>query len=544
MKLDHRGNDSVTFAACKTFGKQQMSATMSPEAGPSTTQHDKSLNRQDILEEEEYTEALSHIIARDFFPSLVHLDATNDYLDALRSKDANLINASVRRLEEISSTPLTSRRSAPWQTPSETPYGLGPSDTPLRTPRGEPPSKRSRYDTNMSLDMFQTKYTSEDNASFTQILDQENLQRREKWGWAWEAQKRVESQREKMLEAREKMLIEQPPAPGVRERFVIEPPTVAGLITSTEQQVSAQQSIEEKSEGNELVPVTQPQESESVADVLAPKKDTRPAGVDAWKFKTRNSLMFTPDADVLPYDHTPSSSTKTVADRKVIKHDNTRLPEQDTTDRSQNLSAPSSPTRSRVDAAISGTPYRPRSPPNNFSLVSHVPSPSATEMGPSAMKQLMTWGTLNATPRILSQSDDPVDAIPPSNIFQISAPSSREALSHRLSARAAKSLRAKAGLLGGSTPLLGRTPMRTPAGSSTRASTMAPPTWTPRKADAPGNLTPAAKRLLNRTTMGTTATRRTEVIGRVSGWNNNDGGKEKDLHHVRWTPTPTAVARK
>lgn len=253
---------------------------MSSEAGPSTR---RSLNRQEILEEDEYTAALSHIIARDFFPSLVHLDATNDYLDALRSNDPDLIHASVRRLQEVDSTPAQRR----WQTPSETPYGTGPSDTPLRTPReaGEPAAKRPRYDTNTSLDSFQAKYTSEDNASFTQIMHEENRQRRERWAWAWEAQKRVEDQRTKMLEGRERMLIEQPSGPGVRERLVIEAPAVAGLITAGENTV------------DRALAVVKKDTAEPVVDVMAPKKDTRPAGVDAWKFKvsTLHALVVTPN---------------------------------------------------------------------------------------------------------------------------------------------------------------------------------------------------------------------------------------------------------
>lgn len=185
---------------------------------------------------------------------------------------------------------------------------------------------------------------------------------------------------------------------------------------------------------------------------------------------------------------------------------------------------------------------RPKSPTgDNFSLVPSVPSPTPSELGPTAMKQLMTWGTLNATPRILSQTDDPAelssDMPPPSTPFHITAPSARERISHKLSSNAAKSLRAKASLL--SVPGIARTP----AGSHSRKSSMPPPSWTPRRAEAAGGLTPAAKRLLDRSTMGTAAARRAEAMGRMAGW---EGGakKDKDLNRIRWTPTPSPVTRR
>jgi protein DGCR14 len=238
----------------------------------------RSLNRQVVLEEDEYTEALSHIIARDFFPSLVHLDATNNYLDALQSQDQDRINATVRRLEQLE-TPVTSKR-RPSQTPFETPYGAIGLDTPLRTPRGEAPAKRRRYNTDMGLDEFQARYTSEDNASFLEILDDENTKRKEKYGWAWHAQKRVEEQRDKMIEGRERLLIEPPEVVGVREKLRIEAPTPVGLITQGEGESSSSTST-----GGELIVVQKPNAEEEDVDVMAPKKDKRSAAVDGWKFK-------------------------------------------------------------------------------------------------------------------------------------------------------------------------------------------------------------------------------------------------------------------
>ena len=283
-------------------------SSLLPMASGSSSNTDaspRSLDRQVILEEDEYTEALSHIIARDFFPSLVHLDATNNYLDALKSQDPDRIQATVRRMEEIN-TPVTRRRTGETVGAMPTPYGgRGTYDTPLRTPYssdqygaddegGEPLSKRRRFDTDMSLDNFQAKYTSEDNASFLDILSDENKKRKETYGWAYNAQKRVEEQRERMLEGRERLLIEPPQvsATGVREKFRIEAPKPVGLITQGE----VEDTEEGKVKGKEVAVVSGTKDEE-VVDVMAPKKDTREAGVDGWKFKVSSSVKI-PDLHV------------------------------------------------------------------------------------------------------------------------------------------------------------------------------------------------------------------------------------------------------
>jgi protein DGCR14 len=65
--------------------------------------------------------------------------------------------------------------------------------------------------------------------------------------------------------------------------------------------------------------------------------------------------MFSPDADMAPYA-APAPKASASDDIKIITHVNTRLPEQDTQSRA--TSAPPSPTRSRIDAAITGTPCK------------------------------------------------------------------------------------------------------------------------------------------------------------------------------------------
>lgn len=63
--------------------------------------------------------------------------------------------------------------------------------------------------------------------------------------------------------------------------------------------------------------------------------------------------MFSPDADVSP--HAGNNVSGTPPEPGIIKHGNTRLPEQEEST-SSSRSEPPSPTRSRVDAAIAGVP--------------------------------------------------------------------------------------------------------------------------------------------------------------------------------------------
>jgi protein DGCR14 len=160
---------------------------------------------------------------------------------------------------------------------------------------------------------------------------------------------------------------------------------------------------------------------------------------------------------------------------------------------------------------------RPRPPKiGDYSLIPKLPSPTPSMLGPAGVEQL-TWDPT------ISQPNTP---------FHLPNISSRELISHRLSDSASKSLRTKAGLLGikslggRTTPLLH---------GSRRKGSMAPPTSLPRKADAAGNLTPAAKSLLNRTAFGTAKLKLHSVSGRE---------KEMDLNRVRWTPTPSSAVRR
>ena len=199
----------------------------------------------------------------------------------------------------------------------------------------------------------------------------------------------------------------------------------------------------------------------------------------------------------------------------------------------------------QLGLSVTASIDQPRSA-TNFSLVPDLPSPTAAELGPAAVKQLMTWGTLNATPRIISQSDDSAECATPSTPFHIPAVSSRESISRKLANKASKSLRANAELLG--LGHISRTPgiiASTPMGGARGKGRMPPPSWTPRRSEAAGNLTPAARRLLERSTLGTAAIRKVEATERTAtGWEGGTKAKEKDLNRMRWTPAPSPVTQR
>ena len=86
-----------------------------------------------VLDEDTYTNALSQIIARDFFPGLLESETQQEYLDALESKDDEWIFSASRRLQHVM-TPgrlrLPREQSVFVQHGDQTPVGIG-GDTPV-----------------------------------------------------------------------------------------------------------------------------------------------------------------------------------------------------------------------------------------------------------------------------------------------------------------------------------------------------------------------------------------------------------------------------
>ncbi|TRX96296.1 hypothetical protein FHL15_003020 [Xylaria flabelliformis] len=362
-----------------------------------------------VIDEDSYTDALSHIIARDFFPGLLESETQQEYLDALDSQDPEWISSAGRRLQHVM-TPgrKRARRGTSLAPGSQTPRGFV-GDTPVSVsaessaPTRADDDDKPEIDTNMSLSAFQSKYTSEDNESFYKLLDKQNSKRAEKYAWLWSgnklpskmqlAQKQVET---KLLEAGKSLTDD---GFGKKERLAIK------------------------------------------------DKEDRPAQPDTWKSLPNNALMFAPDgvADNVETQIQVAEAASR-APPKAVNYQNTRLPVPHISDAE---SVPPSPSLSAVRDAIVG-----RRRPDSEAT-------STAAGGGGETPRVNGYAFVDdeepeyAPPPQIKIDLGPGDATP--NPFVIQEQSRREALHHSMVDRISESKRASSKL--GVTGKVDRTPV-------------------------------------------------------------------------------------
>lgn len=296
-----------------------------------------------VLDEETYTDALSEIIARDFFPGLLEAKHQQEYLDALDSQDPEWIAEASRKLNTVM-TPnfreqqkrMSKRRAGNGTSFTPTPsWGSGlVTPTPTSGTRGmeTPGSVRStgtsmstasrvtsfgkvKPDTSLSLDAFQAKYTSEDNASFNDILDRQNEKKRNAYAWMWNGNK----------------------LPGKRVQMA--------------NRILKERGEDDNEDGGE--------KNKSIGWV-----DDRKAAPETWKSKPKNGFMFVPEGvedTQLALPAPPSTVSTEEGKEKVhlkapksVSYSNTRLPLPANSNNSQE--PPPSPSFSAIQDAIAGNP--------------------------------------------------------------------------------------------------------------------------------------------------------------------------------------------
>ncbi|KAJ9663530.1 hypothetical protein H2198_000796 [Neophaeococcomyces mojaviensis] len=257
-----------------------------------------------VLDEDDYTDALSDIIARDYYPGLREAEAQEQYLDALQSKNPGWIKEAEAKLQAVTSgTDAHIKRNEwrreqtdgdiqlPYVPAGDTPRGLTGADTPIilkGTGEEIDLAPKQRVDTtNLGLSQYQAKYTSEDNASFNTVLDRQNEKRRQKHAYLWTSDQKLLSQGQ------------------IKQR--------------TQQQDLLKDKAEYKSvNGRELISITTGATSD------------RTAKPNAWKVKTpNNNFMFTPSTSVdeegLPTVMDLKESMSRAGPKEIV-HENTRFP--------------------------------------------------------------------------------------------------------------------------------------------------------------------------------------------------------------------------
>ncbi|CAK7264145.1 hypothetical protein SEPCBS119000_000849 [Sporothrix epigloea] len=422
-----------------------------------------------VLDEDSYTDGLSKIIARDFFPGLLESETQNEYLNALESKDPAWIDIAGRRLRHAM-TPGRPRRLRLQTTSNQnTLYGR-PGETP-QSFAGETPASvvsvsttaslgttlaaaaaKSGPDLDISLGAFQAKYTSEDNESFYKLLDKQNQKRAEKHAWLWNGNKLPSKMQVKQKEVRDRLL--------------------ASGTTSVDR-------------GHKQ-------------DCLAMQdRDDRPAAPETWKETSKNALMFLPDSQVEGQLETVAQKrqAESLAAPKSIVYANTRLPgtsllsaqQQQQNHKSRRrsssvvgTSAPPSPTLSAVRDAIAGKPRRSDADSTIGSVAGSTAGGETPRVNGYAYVDDEDTEPVVEAPPIISFGK--VDSTP--NPFQLQDTSRREGLHHRMVERIAQNKRTSARI--GMTGHASQTPT-SPYPHSPRIS---------------GGLTPAGQRLWSNMTGG------------------------------------------
>ncbi|KAK4191369.1 nuclear protein DGCR14 [Podospora australis] len=398
-----------------------------------------------VLDEDTYTDALSHIIARDFFPGLLESETQQEYLDALASKDDEWIASASRRLEQVMTPGRRRMLATPLRQPLQSTDGRTPlgfmGDTPASTfPSATTATQAPSVDTNMSLASFQSKYTSEDNESFYKLLDKQNQKRVEKYAWLWGGNKLPSKQQIKQKEVEAKLLAERGSKALMDDGF----------------------------------------KKDRLA-IMDKDAQDRPAAPDTWKFKPNNQLMYVPDGieDVETVSERRERESK--MGQKQIVYANTRAPDpnvkiisqDDGGDGGQSTRA-GSPTLSEIRNAIAGK-RRPCDTETNASVTGGE-TPRVAGYAFVDDEEPEPEPVRRKTSKAPIIDLGPGDATP--NPFKIQEQRGREALHHRMVERISQSKRTSARL--GVTGKVERTPVpKFP--SSPRVQV--------------GGLTPAAQRL-------------------------------------------------
>lgn len=226
-------------------------------------------------------QALTTIIRRDFFPDVAKLEAQLEFIEASETNDYDKLREISERFATTTQTPVTATP-ATFETPSvsATPQSRGKQREKQQDggPLGEnsseehpPEAKKLKPEETKGLDQFLSKYQSEDDASFGELMEKAAEEHRQKHAW---------------LRAKEK---------EYSNTLSIEAPEQRLAITDGS----------EKREG----------------EGGSREETNRPAGVKTWNYTAKNTLMYIPEG----VEESTMDRVKKATKGREIVHSNTRL---------------------------------------------------------------------------------------------------------------------------------------------------------------------------------------------------------------------------
>ncbi|XP_021889974.1 protein DGCR14 [Carica papaya] len=179
-------------------------ALQNPPDGSSITPENPR-KKAKVLDEDSYVAAIEKIIERDYFPDIAKLKDRLDWLEAVKTGDpVQIRDVQLKIIERRGRKVNTASSERKSQTPGSTfarnftPFDEFDSKT-SRTPgvvpimelsgSGESRKDDDEVDASLSLDEFFRRYTSEDNDSFSRILEKVNKKRKERYGYLLECEK-------------------------------------------------------------------------------------------------------------------------------------------------------------------------------------------------------------------------------------------------------------------------------------------------------------------------------------------------------------------
>ncbi|GMP53723.1 hypothetical protein CsSME_00019105 [Camellia sinensis var. sinensis] len=181
----------------------------SPSPSPSLSENPNNLssssaknpkNQPIVLDEDTYAASIEKIIERDFFPDIPKLRDRLDWLEAVRSGDpVQIRDAQLKILERrggrVSSNPddtIQGKSLTPGSTffRTSTPFELDKTPSVVNNEfSGGGESNDGSVDVSLTLDEFFRRHTSEDNDSFSKIMEKVNRKRKERYGFLIEGEK-------------------------------------------------------------------------------------------------------------------------------------------------------------------------------------------------------------------------------------------------------------------------------------------------------------------------------------------------------------------